>query len=500
MLGKGPTLGADMVFIDLEDSVSPLEKEAARGKVVNAINTLDWGETRAVRARERVGHASGPYRDVIEVVGGRGRAARRDHAAEGADRGRGASRWTCCSPRSRRHGLASRHIGIEAQIETARGLINVNEICAASRRLETIILGPVDMSASMEMPVLAGGLEIPEYPGDYFHYVFVQDPHGRSRQRPAGDRRSVREGARPRRASASSASARRSSATTASGRCTPTRCRSSTSSSRRPRSSSTRRGDILETYEKATTEGDRKGAVMLGDEMIDEATPQGRGEARQPRRARRDAPQRELNRARGALQPGAAARASPTAGSRSRSGSWSRAAGEGRRPLRDRREQARGRRHRARAVLERDRGRRPPVRRTRPRVADARAPPTPARSPTTPSSTASSSTSSETSNRRRLMASFHPIERRAGSAQAQGVLGEAAGDDAQAERLVGAFEDRQHPGVDEEARHRELLGVAHAAVELHRLAGDPLGGAAHVRLHHRRFERALAGAILRATS
>src|SRR5439155_12039223 len=66
------------------------------------------------------------------------------------------------------------HIGVEAQIETARGIINVEEICAASPRLETIILGPVDMSASMEMPSLAGGLQIPEYPGDYFHYVFVK--------------------------------------------------------------------------------------------------------------------------------------------------------------------------------------------------------------------------------------------------------------------------------------------------------------------------------------
>ena len=53
-------------------------------------------------------------------------------------------------------GLPVGHIGIEAQIETAQGLINVNEICAASSRLETVILGPVDFSASMEMPSLAG--------------------------------------------------------------------------------------------------------------------------------------------------------------------------------------------------------------------------------------------------------------------------------------------------------------------------------------------------------
>ena len=69
-------------------------------------------------------------------------------------------------------GLPVGHIGIEAQIETARGLINVEEICAASPRLETIIFGPADFAASMEMPVLTGGVQIPEYPGDHFHYVF----------------------------------------------------------------------------------------------------------------------------------------------------------------------------------------------------------------------------------------------------------------------------------------------------------------------------------------
>jgi citrate lyase subunit beta/citryl-CoA lyase len=70
------------------------------------------------------------------------------------------------------NGLPVGHIGIEAQIETARGLINVEEICAASPRLETIIFGPADFAASMEMPVLTGGVQIPEYPGDHFHYVF----------------------------------------------------------------------------------------------------------------------------------------------------------------------------------------------------------------------------------------------------------------------------------------------------------------------------------------
>ena len=69
-------------------------------------------------------------------------------------------------------GLPSGHIGIEAQIETARGLLNVEEICAASPRLEAVVFGPVDFAASMEMPVLTGGVQIDDYPGDHFNYVF----------------------------------------------------------------------------------------------------------------------------------------------------------------------------------------------------------------------------------------------------------------------------------------------------------------------------------------
>src|SRR5262245_16811504 len=70
-------------------------------------------------------------------------------------------------------------------------------------------------------------------------------------------------------------------------------------------------------------------------------------------------------------------------------------------------------------------------------------------------------------------------------------LHEPAGDDLEAEGLVGALEDRQHPGVDEVAADGVLLRVAEAAVDLHGLAGHPLRGLADVRLHHRRLHRAL---------
>ena len=51
MLAKAATLPADQIFLDLEDAVSPLEKEASRQTVVNALNTHDYsGKTRVVRA------------------------------------------------------------------------------------------------------------------------------------------------------------------------------------------------------------------------------------------------------------------------------------------------------------------------------------------------------------------------------------------------------------------------------------------------------------------
>ena len=152
--------------------VAPLEKEAARDKVVKAINELDWGDTVALRAGERVGHrVDVPRRRARGRE--RGRAARRDHAAEGAVGGRGASRSTCCSPRSSRSpGRESprRHRG--ADRDRAGPHQRRGDLRGVSDRLETIIFGPADFAASTEMPVLTGGVQIPEYPGDHFHYVF----------------------------------------------------------------------------------------------------------------------------------------------------------------------------------------------------------------------------------------------------------------------------------------------------------------------------------------
>lgn len=172
-LGKAPDLGADMYFLDLEDAVAPSEKEAARSTVVEAITGKDWGDA-VLCVRVNAWDTRWTYGDVIEVVGAAGPRLDEVMLPKVNDAAEVVALDLLLGQVEANAGLPAGHIGIEAQIETAQGLINVEEIAKASPRLEALILGPVDLSASMGMPSLAGGLEIPEYPGDYYHYVFVK--------------------------------------------------------------------------------------------------------------------------------------------------------------------------------------------------------------------------------------------------------------------------------------------------------------------------------------
>jgi citrate lyase subunit beta/citryl-CoA lyase len=270
MLAKAPTLDADMVFLDMEDSVSPLEKESARPKVVDAIRSQDWGD-RVMCVRINAWDTKWTVGDIVDVVGKAGERLDEIMLPKVQTAAEVVATDLVLTQVEENAGLPTGHIGIEAQIETARGLINVEEICAASPRLETIILGPVDMSASMEMPSLGGGIEIPGYPGDYFHYVFVKilmagranglqvidGPYVKVRD-PDGfrefSRRAMELGYDGKWA------LHPDQITILNELFSPTQ------------EQFDKALDILDTYEEATTTGDRKGAVMFGDEMIDEAS------------------------------------------------------------------------------------------------------------------------------------------------------------------------------------------------------------------------------------
>jgi citrate lyase subunit beta/citryl-CoA lyase len=270
MLGKGPSLGADMVFLDLEDSVSPLEKVAARAKVVNAIKNQEWGET-VLCVRVNAWDTEWTVYDILEVVGNAGPRLEEIMLPKVQSAAEVIAMDLLLTQVEKAAGLPQGHIGIEAQIETTRGLINVEEICAASPRLETIIFGPADFAASMEMPVLTGGVQIPEYPGDHFHYVFskilmagranglqvIDGPFLKIRDHDAfrdyTNRTKVlgydgKWALHP------------EQVTILNEVFTPTQ------------EQFDKAFDILDAYKQATTEGERKGAVMFGDEMIDEAS------------------------------------------------------------------------------------------------------------------------------------------------------------------------------------------------------------------------------------
>src|SRR3954466_6448985 len=270
MLAKGPTIPADMTFLDLEDAVSPLEKEAARPKVVDAIKNQDWGE-RVMCVRVNSWDTKWTTFDVIEVVGNAGERLEEIMLPKVQTAAEVVAMDLLLTQVEIQAGLPAGHIGIEAQIETARGLINVNEIGAASPRLETIILGPVDMSASMEMPGLRGGLEIPEYPGDYFHYVLVQIlMAGRANGLQVIDGPYVK----VRDSDGFREFAMRAQILGYDGKWAlhPDQVQILNELFSPTQEQFDKAWDILDTYEKATTEGDRRGAVMLGDEMIDEAS------------------------------------------------------------------------------------------------------------------------------------------------------------------------------------------------------------------------------------
>ena len=172
-LAKAPTSTADMSFLDLEDSVAPNEKVAARAKVVNAIRTLDWGD-RVLCVRVNAWDTPWTYEDVIEVVGNAG--TRLDEIM--MPKVRRASDVVAMdlllSQVEKNAGIPVGHIGSEAQIETAEGLINVEEICAASSRLETIVFGPADFAASIGMPVTTIDETIHNGPSNPFSYVFAK--------------------------------------------------------------------------------------------------------------------------------------------------------------------------------------------------------------------------------------------------------------------------------------------------------------------------------------
>ncbi len=169
MIDKAAAGPADFVFLDLEDAVAPPEKAQARKNAVQALNDIDWaGKGKTVSVRINGLDTQYMYRDVVDIME---QAGSRVHTLLVPKVGVPADLYmveAMVNQIEQAQGLMTR-VGLEALIETALGMANVEEIAQFGGRLEALHFGVADYAASMRArTVNIGGLN-PDYPGDQWH-------------------------------------------------------------------------------------------------------------------------------------------------------------------------------------------------------------------------------------------------------------------------------------------------------------------------------------------
>lgn len=162
---------ADEVFFDLEDSLAPSEKPAARAELVATIRDHEWGET-TVSYRINGIDTRWWYEDVIEPLSEVGTAIDSLIIPKVQEPSDLRTVETLVTSLERNIGLTPGEIGLSVQIETARGMNNAVEIAEASDRLTAMIFGPADYAASIGATVGSD-----EYPGHYWHYPLSRLAH-----------------------------------------------------------------------------------------------------------------------------------------------------------------------------------------------------------------------------------------------------------------------------------------------------------------------------------
>ncbi len=170
MFEKALNSDADYIFLDLEDAVSPNDKESARLNVIQALKEMDWrgnGKTISVRINGLDTHYM--YKDVVEIMTQVGefvdtllipKVGVRDDVYM----------VDCLVSQIEQEKKLKNPIGLECLIETALGMVNIEEIAKSSSRLEALHFGVADYAASLRArTVIIGGLN-PDYPGDQWHH------------------------------------------------------------------------------------------------------------------------------------------------------------------------------------------------------------------------------------------------------------------------------------------------------------------------------------------
>ena len=171
MIDKAADSDVDYIFLDLEDAVAPPEKVQARANIIQALNDIDWkarGKTMSIRINGLDTHYM--YRDVVEIVEQAGQHLDTILVPKVGVPGDLYTVETMVSQIEEAMGF-THQIGLEALIETALGMANVEAIAAAPGRLEAMHFGVADYAASNRArTVVIGGLN-PDYPGDQWHFA-----------------------------------------------------------------------------------------------------------------------------------------------------------------------------------------------------------------------------------------------------------------------------------------------------------------------------------------
>jgi citrate lyase subunit beta / citryl-CoA lyase len=172
MIEKAKGLPADEVFLDLEDAVAVDAKAQARTRAAIALSETGWsGQLLGVRVNDWT--TPWTYSDVIEVVSTAGAHVDIIVLPKVTDLSHIHALDLLLTQLEMTHGLPVGHIGIEAQIENAQGLSNLEAI-AAGPRLQALILGPADLIASLNMRTLEVGEQPEGYDvGDAYHHVLM---------------------------------------------------------------------------------------------------------------------------------------------------------------------------------------------------------------------------------------------------------------------------------------------------------------------------------------
>ena len=272
MLEKAQGLAVDEAFIDLEDAVAPDAKDDARRNAVAAARDGEWtGKTLGVRVNDW--STPWTHRDVIDVVNGAGDRIDTIVLPKTESVHHVAATDLLLTQLETSLGLPVGRIGLEVQIESARGVLALDAIAAASSRTEALVFGPADFMASTNMRSLTVGEQPDGYDvGDAYHHVLMSiliAARAHDLQAIDGPYLQVRDVEGFRR------SARRTAALGYDGKWVlhPDQVAVGNEVFAPSQSEFDHAEEILAAYARSTSsEGGARGAVMLGDEMIDEAS------------------------------------------------------------------------------------------------------------------------------------------------------------------------------------------------------------------------------------